>query len=58
MTNMWNSWSVLAVVGPSASCREDQSYNIKKAEVKLSVKNKEKCPLQTMTAVLLLFSFG
>lgn len=58
VTNMWNSWSVLAVVGPSASCGEDQSYNIKKAEVKLSVKNKEKCPLQTMTAVLLLFSFG
>lgn len=49
---------MLAVVGPSASCREDQSYNIKKAEVKLSVKNKEKCPLQTMTVVLLLFSFG
>lgn len=49
---------MLAVVGPSASCGEDQSYNIKKAEVKLSVKNKEKCPLQTMTVVLLLFSFG
>lgn len=40
VTNMWNSWPVLGVVGPSASCREGQSYNIKKAEVKLSVKNK------------------
>lgn len=60
--NMWyiygRLWASIAcpVVGPSASCWEEQSYNMQRAELEPSVENNEvKCPLQPVCAFMLEF---
>lgn len=42
-------WATVAcaAVGPSASRREEQSYNLQRGEEKQSVKNNEQCPVQS-----------
>lgn len=42
-------WATVAcaAVDPPASWREEQSYNLQRGEEKQSVKNNEKCPVQS-----------
>lgn len=55
---MWYSslWVTLAcaAVGTSASSGEKRIYNIQRAEVKMSVKNNENCP---MSVLFMLYPF-
>lgn len=50
--NMWYSslWVTLAcaAVGTSDSHGEERLYNLKRAEVEMSVKNNEKCPMSVL----------
>lgn len=53
-------WATLAfaVVGPSASCEGERSYNIQSAEVTPSVaKDNEKYPLEPLVVLFMLYFF-